>query len=156
MWLPVCLISIKQSLLFFITRFPLKASLHFSLVVWLFVCWQTRKNANMYDWKQTCLHLAFQFLYPCDAFHIYFLFCKTAIMYVRKQVCFLLISLYNYSIMYYIHCWVILFSALKKISPMIYFGREFFRWLGRECVWGWRTMHPTCTRLVFLSDALQR
>ena len=83
MWLPVCLISIKQSLLFFITRVPLNASLHFSLVVWLFVCWQTRKNANMYDWKQTCLHLAFLFLYPCDAFHIYFLFCKTATMYVR-------------------------------------------------------------------------
>ena len=113
-WLHVCLISIKQSLLFFITRVPLNASLHFSLVVWLFVCWQTRKNANMYDWKQICLHLAFLFLYPCDAFHIYFLFCKTSIMYVRKQVCFLLISLYNYSIMYYIHCWVILFSALKK------------------------------------------
>lgn len=152
MWLPVCLISIKQSLLFFITRVPLNASLHFSLVVWLFVCWQTRKNANMYDWKQTCLHLAFLFLYPCDAFHIYFLFCKTAIMYVRKQVCFLLISLYNYIIFI-----VELFcSPLKKISPMIYFGREFFRRLGRECVWGWRTMHPTFTRLVFLSDALQR
>lgn len=40
-------------------------------------------NVNVYDWKQTCLHLAFLFLYLCDAFHIYYLFCKTATMYVR-------------------------------------------------------------------------
>ena len=33
---------------------------------------------------------------------------------------------------------------------MLEFGREFFRWLDRECVWGWRTM-PSNVHSVGLS-----
>lgn len=56
--------------------------------------------------------------------------------------------------MYYMPCCVILFSALKDKSYDLLWSRILT--LDRESVWGWRTMPPTCTRLVFLSDALQR
>lgn len=74
----------------------------------------------MYDWKQICLHLAFLFLYLCDAFHIYFLFCKTATKYVR--------------------IWSRILSVVGQ----------------RGVSEGDEQCHPTFTRLVFLSDALQR
>lgn len=67
----------------------------------------------MYDWKQTCLHLAFRFF----TFVMHFIL---TIFFVRPQPC------------------------------MLEFGREFFRWLDRECVWGWRTM-PSNVHSVGLS-----
>ena len=63
--------------------------------------------------------------------------------------------MFVFSISVSLPLWCILYF-LGPQSCMLKFGREFFRWLDSECVWGWRTMHPTCTRLVFLSDALQR
>lgn len=111
-WLSVCLISIKQSLLFFYTG-SFESLLTFSLVVWLFDSWQTMYNVNVYDWKQTCLHLAFRFI----TFVMHFIF---TIFFVRPQPC------------------------------MLEFGREFFRWLDRESVWGWRTM-PSNVHSVGLS-----
>ena len=112
-WLSVCLISIKQSLLFFLHWFFWKLAYIFSLVVWLFDSRQTMYNVNVYDWKQTCLHLAFRFI----TFVMHFIF---TIFFVRPQPC------------------------------MLDFGREFFRWLGRECVWGWRTI-PSNAHSVGLS-----
>ena len=67
----------------------------------------------MYDWKQTCLHLAFRFI----TFVMHFIF---TIFFVRPQPC------------------------------MLEFGREFFRWLDGESVWGWRTM-PSNVHSVGLS-----
>ena len=67
----------------------------------------------MYDWKQTCLHLAFRFI----TFVMHFIF---TIFFVRPQPC------------------------------MLEFGREFFRWLDRESVWGWRTI-PSNVHSVGLS-----
>lgn len=96
-WLYVCLISIKQSLLFFLHWFLWKLAYIFSLVVWLFDSRQTMYNVNVYDWKQTCLHLAFRFI----TFVMHFIF---TIFFVRPQPC------------------------------MLEFGREFFRWLDRECL----------------------
>lgn len=112
-WLSVCLISIKHSLLFFLHWFLWKLAYIFSLVVWLFDSWQTMYNVNVYDWKQTCLHLAFRFI----TFVMHFIF---TIFFVRRQPC------------------------------MLEFGREFFRWLDRESVWGWRTM-PSIVHSVGLS-----
>ena len=63
--------------------------------------------------------------------------------------------MFVFSISVSLPLWCILYF-LGPQSCMLKFGREFFRWLDSECVWGWRTMHPTCTQLVFLSDALQR
>ena len=118
-WLSVCLISIKQSLLFFLHWFLWKLAYIFSLVVWLFDSRQTMYNVNVYDWKQTCLHLAFRFI----TFVMHFIF---TIFFVRPQPC------------------------------MLEFGREFFRWWTERASEGDEQCHPTCTRLVFLSDALQR
>ena len=70
-------------------------------------------NVNVYDWKQTCLHLAFRFI----TFVMHFIF---TIFFVRPQPC------------------------------MLEFGREFFRWLDRESVWGWRTI-PSNVHSVGLS-----
>jgi len=67
----------------------------------------------VYDWKQTCLHLAFRFI----IFVMHFIF---TFFFVTPQPC------------------------------MLEFGREFFRWLDRECVWGWRTM-PSNVHSVGLS-----
>ena len=112
-WLSVCLISIKQSLLFFLHWFLWKLAYIFSFVVWLFDSRQTMYNVNVYAWKQTCLHLAFRFI----TFVMHFIF---TIFFVRPQPC------------------------------MLEFGREFFRWLDKESVWGWRTM-PSNVHSVGLS-----
>lgn len=82
-WLSVCLISIKQSLLFFLHWFLWKLAYIFSLVVWLFDSRQTMYNVNVYDCKQTCLHLVFRFITFVMHFIFTFFFCKTATMYVR-------------------------------------------------------------------------
>ena len=81
-WLSVCLISIKQSLLFFLHWFLWKLAYIFSFVVWLFDSRQTMYNVNVYDWKQTCLHLAFRFI----TFVMHFIF---TIFFVRPQPCML-------------------------------------------------------------------
>ena len=44
---------------------------------------------------------------------------------------------------YYLFC-------VRPQPCMLDFGREFFRWLDRECVWGWRTM-PSNVHSVGLS-----
>ena len=81
-WLSVCLISIIQSLLFIFHWFLWKLAYIFSLVVWLFDSRQTKYNVNVYDWKQTCLHLAFRFI----TFVMHFIF---TIFFVRPQPCML-------------------------------------------------------------------
>lgn len=99
--------------MFFLHWFLWKLAYIFSLAVWLFDSRKTMYNVNVYDWKQTCLHLAFRFI----TFVMHFIF---TIFFVRPQPC------------------------------MLEFGREFFRWLDRECVWGWRTI-PSNVHSVGLS-----